>query len=300
MIEVIDTHVHFWNLEKLRYPWLESDAWRHLSEPFEPADLAAMDSNVVATVHVQAEMDHDRDPVEETRWLDSLRRGTAPRAIPTVVVGYADLTGDDFSRVLDRHQEFDYFRGIRQEAWFDANAPGSDLEHGVDLLQHPRWVPNLQELGKRELTFDLLVYAHQLDVAAEKFEQAPGLKVVLNHLGHPSSAFSRNRWLSDLRAFSERVPDSYVKLSGLSFVSSDLNDPLIRSAVREAVEVFGPKRCMVASNYPVDRQIGSYPEIWDAFDTILADLSEADRRAVFVDTAAEFYRIDLAGKGSRP
>lgn len=299
MIEVIDTHIHFWNLERLRYPWLETDEWRHLREAFEPADLAAADSNVVATVHVQAEMDHDCDPVDETRWLDSLRNEAAPRAIPTVVVGYADLTRDDFSQVLDRHQEFDYFRGIRQEAWFDADAPGA-LEHGVDLLQHPRWVPNLQELGKRELSFDLLVYAHQLEVAAEKFEQAPGLKVVLNHLGHPSSASSRDRWLTDLRSFSERVPNSYVKLSGLSFVSSDLNDPSIRAAVREAVEVFGPKRCMVASNYPVDRTIGSYPEIWDAFDSMLADLSEADRRAVFVDTAAEFYGIDPSAKGSRP
>lgn len=292
MIEVIDTHVHFWNLEKLPYPWLDTDAWRHLSDTFEPVDLAAVASNVVATVHVQAEMDHDRDPVDETRWLDSLRNSDPARPIPTVVVGYADLTRNDFGQVLDRHQEFDYFRGIRQEAWFNANSPGA-LEHGGDLLQHPLWVPHLQELGRRGLTFDLLVYAHQLEVAAKKFEQAPDLKVVLNHLGHPSSASSRDQWLTDLQSFSERVPNSYVKLSGLSFVASDLSDPSIRDAVRQAVDVFGPERCMVASNYPVDRAVGSYPEIWAAMDSLLADLSEADRRAIFVDTAAEFYGIDV-------
>lgn len=162
---------------------MESEAWNHLSGTFEPKDLAPQLGNVIATVHVQAEMDHARDPVEETLWLQSLRQEEMAHVIPTVAVGYADLTSPDVGDVLDRHAEFDFFQGIRQEAWHDASAPTSVIEHDIDLLRHPNWTNGLKELAQRNLTFDLLVYAHQLRLAADTFSHVPELAVVVDHLG---------------------------------------------------------------------------------------------------------------------
>lgn len=294
MTEIIDTHVHFWNLHTLRYPWLESDRWKHLRATFEPSDFRQIAHDVIASVHVQAEMDHSEDPARETAWLYKLRsEAREGPSVPTVAVGYADLTASDLPAVLDRHQEYDFVRGIRQEAWFNPASETPELEHNVDLLSHPDWAKGLKELARRDLSFDLLVYAPQLRQAADVFGAVPDLQVVVDHLGLPASATSRVNWHADLQRFKDRVPNSYIKLSGLWGVASSLRDPAIEEYVLEALDIFGPDRSMFASNYPVDKTLGTYNEIWSFFGRITAQMGEADRSNLFSRTAAKFYRIAL-------
>jgi predicted TIM-barrel fold metal-dependent hydrolase len=50
---------------------------------------------------------------------------------------------------------------------------------------------------------------------------------------------------------------------------------------------------MFESNFPVDKAMCSYPVLWNAFKRIAADASTDERRALFHDTAARFYRIDI-------
>lgn len=298
MINVIDAHVHFWNLSVLRYPWLEIDAHKPLSDTFEPRDLAAIAPGLRASVHIQAGMDPSRHPADETAWIASLRQEAPDGApIPTVAVGFADLTNPGLGEVLDRHQEYDFFRGIRQEAPYTT----SEADAGrLDLLSHPAWGDGLSELARRNLTFDLLVYAHQLPQAMRGFEQVPDLAVVIDHLGHPASAADFATWRAYLEEFARRVPNSFMKLSGLSFISHDLTDARIRDHVRAALDIFGPDRCMVASNHPVDKPAGTYVEIFDALDAVTADLTPDDRHAIFVATAARFYSIDLPKAPANP
>lgn len=301
MIDVIDTHLHFWNLEQRRYPWLEADQWKDLRATFEPKQFEEMAPNVLASVHVQAEMDHDLDPVEETEWLASLRRETDPtRPVPTVAVGYADLTSEKLSDVLDRHQAYDFFRGIRQEAWYEADSATPELQHHFDLMSHPGWVGGLRELAGRGLSFDLLVYAHQLRQAADTFAQVPELPVVLDHLAQPTTAVDYETWKRDVRYFIERVPNAYVKLSGFWAIADSFEDPTARNYILDTLEIFGPERSMVGSNFPVDKALGSYSDLWNTFDGMTSDLGEDVRSKIFVDTAASFYRIDLTNPNDRP
>lgn len=294
MIDVIDTHVHFWNLGEHRYPWLEADQWETIRATFEPEHFERIAPNVLASVHVQAEMDHEVDPVIETAWLASLRRDTDPdRPVPTVAVGYADLTLDSLPDVLDRHQTHDMFRGIRQEAWYDANSSNPEMQHDSDLLSDPRWSRGLRHLAARGLSFDLLVFAHQLRQAADVFAQVPELPVVLDHLGQPTAAVDRGTWKSDLLYFLQKVPNAHIKLSGFWALAPSFRDTTARDFVLDAIEVFGPDRSMVASNFPVDSALGTYAELWDAFDAMTSDLGQDVRSKIFVHTAAAFYKIDL-------
>src|SRR5690349_18870277 len=78
-MQVVDPHIHFWNLDTHCYPWLASpgqsfvgDA-RELKHNYLPEDFLrdAAGIDVIKAVHVEA--NHDpADPVEETRWLQSL------------------------------------------------------------------------------------------------------------------------------------------------------------------------------------------------------------------------------------
>jgi predicted TIM-barrel fold metal-dependent hydrolase len=66
-----------------------------------------------------------------------------------------------------------------------------------------------------------------------------------------------------------------------------------QSWMQSCIEAFGPNRCMFESNFPVDKAMCSYPVLWNAFKRIAATASADERRALFHDTAARFYRIDI-------
>ena len=50
---------------------------------------------------------------------------------------------------------------------------------------------------------------------------------------------------------------------------------------------------MFESNFPVDKGSCSYPVFWNAFKRIAAPLSEAEKTALFSQTATDVYRLEL-------
>jgi predicted TIM-barrel fold metal-dependent hydrolase len=49
---------------------------------------------------------------------------------------------------------------------------------------------------------------------------------------------------------------------------------------------------MFESNFPVDRASCSYTVLWNAFKRLSRDYSDAERSALFHDTAAKVYRLE--------
>ena len=47
------------------------------------------------------------------------------------------------------------------------------------------------------------------------------------------------------------------------------------------IEAFGPTRCMLESNFPVDKQSCGYGQLWNAFKLATRQLSTDERRAMF-------------------
>lgn len=296
---VVDTHFHLWDLQRFHYPWLndagaEGLRWDYLVDDWR-RDVKAVD--LLATVHVQAEIDHTTDPAEETAWLASIAREPGSDAVLTVCVGYADLRANDLDDVLDRHEQHAPFRGIRQEVWYDPQSVRSDVPR-TNFLDDPKWAAGLRRVEARDLSFDLLVWWHQLRQAASIFRELPGLNVVLEHTGVPAdpSSEARDEWRRGMRVFAKEVPHAMLKISGLIFVSPTWALDEVEPVVRDALEIFGPERCMFASNFPVDRLAVSYADLWGAYEGFTADLSNAERADVFRETAIRAYRIELPGR----
>jgi len=59
------------------------------------------------------------------------------------------------------------------------------------------------------------------------------------------------------------------------------------------IEQFGPSRCMFESNFPVDKVSYSYNVLYNAFKRLSKGYSAVERAAMFHDTAARVYRIDV-------
>lgn len=285
---VIDTHIHLWDPDRLAYPWL-SAGFDELPGRYLPRDFQrdAADVNLIATVHVQAEIDHDLDPVLETEWLDELADA---HETPTAIIGYADLRDPALGDVLARHARSPRFRGIRQEAWFDPQSRRADIPR-VNLLDDVSWVRGLRMLAEQGLVFELLVWPSQLDQAASILREIPELVVVLEHTGLPYAAPSMADWSHALAGFFSAVPSARLKISALGLSDPTWKPATINPLIHVALDAAGPDRCVLASNYPVERPNMRYGQIWDAFEHALEDLNQVERDAVFATNAAAIYGL---------
>jgi predicted TIM-barrel fold metal-dependent hydrolase len=70
------------------------------------------------------------------------------------------------------------------------------------------------------------------------------------------------------------------------------NDPAhIERILHDTLAIFGAERCLFGSNFPIEKIWTGYRDLIEAFLKAAGDLSAADRRAIFHDTAARVYRL---------
>ena len=57
---------------------------------------------------------------------------------------------------------------------------------------------------------------------------------------------------------------------------------------------------MFESNFPVDKGMCSYSNLWNAFKRIAENYSNDEKNAMFHNTALKFYRLVVIGRQRRP
>ena len=82
-----------------------------------------------------------------------------------------------------------------------------------------------------------------------------------------------------------------VKISALGMMNKKWTKATIEPFVMEAIEIFGPKRCMFASNFPVDSLFSDYKTLWQSFDQITKGFTKTERNQMFMLNAERIYRI---------
>ena len=87
-------------------------------------------------------------------------------------------------------------------------------------------------------------------------------------------------------------PSCWCKLSCLCLRDAPWDYESNRAIVLEAIDLFGPDRCMFASNYPVDALRVGYGQMFDDYKRMTAGFTATERRKLFHDSAARFYRLD--------
>ncbi|MFN8623027.1 MAG: amidohydrolase family protein [Chloroflexota bacterium] len=102
----------------------------------------------------------------------------------------------------------------------------------------------------------------------------------------------RDGWAAGLRTFAAEAPHAVMKLSGLMVPSPTYDRAVLRPLVREVLEIFGPARCILGSNFPVDRLAISFRDLFAFFDDCTSDLSDAERASIFHGTATRIYGLD--------
>jgi predicted TIM-barrel fold metal-dependent hydrolase len=296
-MRIIDAHHHLWDLERHDYPWLKPTT-RHPAGDLTPICKSyrledfladAQNQDLAKSVHLQAAM---ADPVQETAWLQSLADARGSRGFPHAIVAYADLADPQVEAVLERHCAHPNVRGIRFMLNYLPGEPLYCMTDRPDWLADPQWQKGFALLEKYHLSFDLQIYPHQMADAAALAARHPGIQLLLNHTGLPirRDASYLAAWRDAMRTLAEQ-PNGAAKISGLGMFEPEWTAATIRPLVLDTIAIFGVDRCLFASNFPVDKLASDYDAISTAFDQITADFSESERRKLFHDNAAHFYRL---------
>jgi predicted TIM-barrel fold metal-dependent hydrolase len=297
-MQVVDSHIHLWDLKTHRYPWLENpgvsfvgDA-RELKHDYLLADLLgeAADIEVLKLVHVEA--NHDpADPVEETRWLQSIADRADSRGMPNALVVAVDLSAANAPAVLEAHAAFANTRGVRQILNVHENRLFDYV--GRHFMREPLWREHFALLRRYGMSFDLQLYPSQMEEAAALVRAHADTLFIVNHAGmfvDRCSVAGYRAWRDGMRLLAG-CSNVAVKISGLAMFDQQWTVESLRPYVLETIDAFGVERAMFASNFPVDRLFGSYTDLWRAYASIIDGASVAEKEALFRRNAEHFYRI---------
>lgn len=298
-VPFVDAHVHFWDLGRIRYPWLTPPfaddgpngsvaAIAHDYGPAEyRADLARW--NVQGAVHVDAGAD-PADALDETRWLEGLAE--EEEGLPSGIVAYAPLHDPQVERLLAAHAAHPRVRGIRQIVNWHPDPRRTYTP--ADLTQDAGWRAGYRLLARHRLSFDLQCYPAQMAGLAPFLARAPDVPVIVNHLGMPvlSDTDGLATWRAGMAALAA-LPHVAVKLSGLGFVARDWTSALVRPLLLETIDRFGPDRCLFASDAPTDTLFAPIDRYLETYHALVADFAEGERRAMFAGNANRLYRLGL-------
>jgi len=310
---ICDPHHHLWDYPDSRY----------LLDEF----LMDIDAGhrVTKTVFVECLQMYRTDgsqelrPVGETEFVERITDVSESRAgepqIAAGIVGFADLTlGSAVQRVIEAHIEAsERFRGIRYASAWDASEQirNSHTNSPKDLLQSRAFREGFACLSKLGLSFDAWVYHPQIPELADLAQAFPDVTVVLDHIGGPLGigpyAGKREEvfalWRRNIVELAQ-CANVVVKLGGLTMTMSgfgwhkrDVPPGSIELAkamgpyYETCIEYFGAERCMFESNFPVDRASCNYTVQWNAFKRLTQDYSQAERAALFHDTATRVYPL---------
>jgi len=294
-MSIIDPHHHLWNLQQVRYPWLEEEDKTNFFGDYSPLarnylldDYIADTRNqgLVKSVHLQAEADHN-DPLAETRWLSDL---AGQQDIPTAIVAYADLSDSNIESILEQQSEFERVRGIRQILNYHENPLLSFTDR--NFLDDDGWRSNFGLLSRFNFSFDLQLYYQQMAQAARLATRYDDTLIILNHTGMPveRDKYAIEGWRTGMKALAA-CPNIKAKISGLGMTDPQWSIESIRPFVLETIDLFGVGRCMFASNFPVDSLFSSYDRLFEAFRTIVSDFSITEQNRLFHDNAERYYRL---------
>lgn len=285
---LIDAHQHFWRLADRAGHW-PPPALGAIHRDFLPEDLAPLlaQNAIGGTVLVQS-----LPTRADTEFLLAL---AARHPFILGVVGWVDLKAADAPAQIAELARNPHLKGLRpmlqdlpDDDWIDDPA--------VDLAA--------LAMAEHHLTFDALVLSRHLPALARFAARHPRLPMVVDHAAKPPIAHGRiEPWLSHLNDLAS-LRHVHCKLSGLPTESgaTGATDDAYLPYVEAALTLFGPRRLLWGSDWPVLNLAGEYGGWLRTCQSLCGrlGLDAAGRAAVFGGNTRAFYRLASANPNANP
>jgi predicted TIM-barrel fold metal-dependent hydrolase len=283
MLPIVDTHLHLWDLNKLKLGWLKNAPHIAKSHLMSVYLEAARGMNVVKTIYMEVDVDESQHVAEAEYATDLCKKADNPMV--AAVIGGRPAS-DDFAKYLARFKDNTYVKGVRQVLH------NKDIPAGFCLGE--KFIKGVRLLGELGLSFDICIRPGELADAAKLIDACPDTRFVLDHCGN-GDVQSRDitQWKADMADLAKRK-NVVGKVSGIvvnatpdKWTAADL-EPI----VKHTLAVFGAGRVMFGGDWPVCTKAATFKQWVEAFKLIVSDRRVDEQRQLFHDNAVRFYGLD--------
>jgi L-fucono-1,5-lactonase len=271
----IDSHQHFWRLERGDYGWLTPEL-EPIYRDYQPVDLQPQlrRAGVDSTVLVQA-----APTIAETQYMLEL---AGEHSFIAGVVGWVNFEGPMAPEDIGTLAADAHLVGLRPMI--------QDIPDVAWMLK-PELAPAIEAMIDHDLVFDALVLPQHLPVLGDFAGLYPELRLVVDHGAKPPlRGGDLSEWRHEMTAIA-RGTNAVCKLSGLVTEAGSANPAALAPCVDHLLECFGPRRMMWGSDWPVCELVCSYEEWYQASEMLLIRLGESERAQIYSGTARETYGI---------
>jgi len=273
---MIDTHVHFWDYDKVKDAWITDDM-KLLQRDFLPEHLRTelKENKVDGVIAVQA----DQSEMETTFLFELAKKNPDIKGI----VGWVDLKNENIEDRLLYYSQSPIIKGFRHIV--QAEPEG--------FLKDKKFLNGIKLLKEFNFTYDILIYEKQLPEAAWFVNRFPEQKFIIDHCAKPGiKNKSINAWKKGIKEISQST-NVYCKLSGLTTEADWTNWKAkdFYPYLDFVFECFGTDRLAFGSDWPVMLISGTYTKWKNLLENYMRNFSAEEKTKVFTKNAIEFYHL---------
>ena len=298
MLDIIDTHQHLWNLDRLKLPWVNGVPELNRSYKFNDYLKAAEISGVTRTVYmeVDAHQDHKQKEID-----DMTLHCQEDSDLMLGMVVSADPGKPGFTEFLGANSGNPFIKGVRQVL--------HNPEQASRYCLTPEFVQGIRALGKRDLLFDICIRPAELHDAVELCRQVPETTFVLDHCGNADPyvvnghrkidssssdttyVHSKESWQKGIFKLGE-LENVYCKISGIvARAETDWNAQTLASTVNTCLEAFGEDRVVFGGDWPVCTLGASLSQWIAALKEIVSTRPTVVQEKMFSINAERLYQL---------
>lgn len=275
---MIDTHIHFWNYDKVKDAWITDDM-KLLQKDFLPHDLKPVleKNKIEGAIAVQADQSEDEN--------EFLIRLSEENSFIKGIVAWVDFQNENIENKLLYYSKFSVVKGFRHIV--QAEPKG--------FLQNEKFLKGIGLLQQFNFTYDLLIYENQLPEAIGFVNKFPGQKIIIDHCAKPDIKIkSIDEWKKGIEEISKNK-NVYCKLSGLTTEANwnSWNEKDFYPYLDIVFKNFGTDRLLFGSDWPVVLISGGYARWKTLLENYMSNFSTEVKQNVFEKNALQFYKLDI-------
>lgn len=282
VLPIVDAHVHLWNPEQFKMPWLANIPPLHRPYGLQDYQEQTQDLPIIGMVYVEVGVE-PQEALLEARYAAYLAQ-MEPR-LQAIVAAAPIERGAAVREHLEALLAISpIIKGVRRNIQ-DETEP--------DFCLQPDFVAGVHLLAEYNLSFDLCIKHWQLPGVIELVRHCPNTTFMLDHLGKPDIKQQQlDSWQANLRKLAE-LPNVACKISGM-VTEADIehwqpND--LEPFINVALETFGEARVMFGGDWPVVLLASTYRRWYETLEALTANLPPHVRRKLWAENAQHYYRL---------
>ncbi len=280
-VSIVDSHVHFWNPQRLNYPWLAGLSALNRDYLPDEYSVATQNCGLNKLIFVECGCEPTQSHAE-VKWISEL----AAREVRIKgIVAHVSLERGIAARgELAALARIPLVKGVRR-----------NLQGEADLFfcLQPDFLAGVRALADFNFSFDLCVVHRQLPAVIELVRCCPEIKFILDHCGKPAIHERQlDPWRQQICELAA-LPNIACKISGLLTEADCANwKPAdLKPYIQHILDSFSFDRVLFGGDWPVLNLAGDYSRWLGVLDFCLAGTSERDLKKLFQTNAEKFYRI---------